>query len=174
MPVNFFQNICRTESNLKKFGLCDDPPPARNKAYIAENDESKWIAEVKNSSEIEIIFYGIDHCVNILRPNGEQEKRCDGVLHYNNNLIFVELKDSANKKWIGKGRKQLTATIRVCQNEPNPNKYLITGAYIANKQEYIAKGSRAAHIEKFNTDTGLILYVITKKENINIPLNSLT
>jgi hypothetical protein len=38
MPINFFVEEAKTTSSYLKFGLCDDPPPAQNPAYIDEND----------------------------------------------------------------------------------------------------------------------------------------
>ena len=50
MPIDFFENKCKSTSNKIEFGLCDDPPPAENPAYIDENDVSKWIGIVKNNT----------------------------------------------------------------------------------------------------------------------------
>jgi len=44
MPIDFFKPSCKTNSNSIKFGLCDDPPPDANPAFIDEMDQSKWIA----------------------------------------------------------------------------------------------------------------------------------
>jgi hypothetical protein len=160
MPVVLFNAGCRTESNSEKFGLCDDPPPARNPAYIQESDELKWIAIVKNADKAECSFYAIDHCHNVimLRPDGKQEKRCDGMLHYDNNIIFVELKDR-NRNRLGGGRKQLAKTIQAFFDNYDKNNYNKIEAYISNKQRHPLNKNNTIEIQKFKNDTGLILNV---------------
>ena len=88
MSINFFKSTCQSQTNQYKFGLCDDPN--EDPAYIDTDidDCSKWIATVENNQEIEVIFTAIDNCIEILRSNGEKENRCDGMLTYNNHIIF--------------------------------------------------------------------------------------
>lgn len=95
MPIDYFQNKCKSSSSNPTFGLCDDPPPAENPAYIDEVNQNNWIAQVKNLTGHPCDFYAIDNCVIIQKKedNTKQESRCDGVLHFNDNLIFVELKN---------------------------------------------------------------------------------
>ena len=84
MPINFFKQICKTESSEINFGICDN---LKNKgAYIDENNKSNWISIVSNPDQKEIEFYAIDNCVEIRRANGEMESRCDGVLKESSNL----------------------------------------------------------------------------------------
>ena len=82
MQINYFPSNCRTRSNLATFGLCDDPTPARNPAYIDETDSYKWLAIVKNPSNKEVNFHSIDNCVTVLNQDGTMESRCDGILSY--------------------------------------------------------------------------------------------
>ena len=95
MPINFFENTCKTVSSQLYFGLCDDPPPTTRLAYIkeAKNEPSDWIATVLNEAEKDVIFYAIDHCIALFRSNGDPESRCDGMLQCESKLAFVELKD---------------------------------------------------------------------------------
>ncbi|MFO5490953.1 MAG: hypothetical protein ACLBM6_00040, partial [Cuspidothrix sp.] len=114
MSINFFDANCQSQTNQPKFGLCNDPPPSKDPAYIDIDDCSKWIAIVENNQEIEVIFTAIDNCIEILRSNGEGENRCDGMLTYNNHIIFVELKEkNFRNNWVAKGEKQLKNTISV-------------------------------------------------------------
>jgi len=48
MPIEFFKATCKTESAAEQFGLCGDPPPASNPAYIDESNSSNWIATVND------------------------------------------------------------------------------------------------------------------------------
>jgi len=157
MPINFFEANCKTESNTSQFGLCDDPPPANTPAYIDENDSSKWIAIVNNPNLEDVLFYGIDHCIIILKADGTQESRCDGMLSYSNNLIFVELKSRRSKKWFKKGREQLTNTINKFKLNHDIAVYDKVEAYVCNNLKPFAHTGQAANIQKFKDETGLIL-----------------
>jgi hypothetical protein len=165
MPINFFENKCQTYSSQNKFGLCDDSAPATNPAYIDETNYTKWIGIVSNINNKKVIFYAIDRCITILRSNGDVESRCDGMIHYENNLTFVELKDRCGRGWLGDGRRQLTATIDVFKLNYNVNNYNRIDAYICNKQRPITVHNYMNDIQLFKNDTGLILNV---KQSISI------
>mgnify|MGYP000421191526 CR=1 FL=1 len=93
MSVNFFQADCETITSAVKFGICDGEntyPAFLNFDALVE----KWIAEVENEEEIEVIFTAIDNCIDILDENGETQSRCDAMMRYAENLIFIELKSS--------------------------------------------------------------------------------
>lgn len=155
MPIDFFQNRCKTQSDDLEFGLCDDTP--NSQAYIDETDQSKWIGIVKNPDEKEAEFYAIDNCVEVKRPNGEDESRCDGVLKESTNLIFVELKERGSKGWFGDGRKQLTTTINIFKANHNTSAYSSIIAHVCNSLRPAANSGRAASIQMFKDDTGYIL-----------------
>jgi hypothetical protein len=157
MPINLFDSACKTSSDATLFGLCDDPPPATNPAYIDETDSTKWIAEVENNGGIVVDFYAIDHCVEILRPNGEMESRCDGMLHYGTNLTFVELKNRGGSGWLSGGIEQLTKTIETFKNNHNVNKFNLKEGYVCNKQRPLAVRSIGAMAEKFKDETAILL-----------------
>lgn len=48
---------------------------------------------VDNYYEIEVKFVPVDHCIELLKPDGTMDNRCDGCLFYEKTIIFVELKD---------------------------------------------------------------------------------
>ncbi len=159
MPIDFFQAGCRTESSIKIFGLCDNPPPATDPAYIDELDTSKWIGEVVKDDELPVAFYAIDHCVEVRRPNNDLAKRCDGILVYRDNITFVELKDRGSSGWVSGGRKQLTETILFFKANHDIGVYSIADARICNKQQPLAVTNIATEIQKLKDDTGLKLIV---------------
>lgn len=99
MPIDFFREECKAGSDKAEFGLCDDPPPSVKPAYIDEEDQSKWIAIVKNPGSKDVQFFAIDNCVPIFKDDGNMETRCDGLLKYANDVIFVEL----NQERVGSG-----------------------------------------------------------------------
>ena len=166
MPVNFFSAACKSESSVAEFGICDDPPPANTPAYIDEDtsNKPKWIAKVNNSSLKPIKFFAIDNCVELLKPGGGAQRRCDGLLRFDNTLIFVELKSGA-QGWLGKGREQLTETIERFRAEVNGS-FTEVKAYVCNTMRPRTAESHKTEIAKFKNDTGLILQI---KQEISIP-----
>lgn len=157
MPVDFFISGCKSTTSKNKFGLCDDPPPAKNPAYINEDIPENWIAEVENKEEISVDFHAIDNCIEILRPNGEKESRCDCMLHYKNSLVFAELKERGYSGWISKGSKQISNTIKIFKENHNINDFDKVQAYICNKQRPLAIIGSNATVQKFKDETGLTL-----------------
>ncbi len=139
MPINFFENACKTFSNLEEFGLCDKTHPIKKPAYIDENKQNieNWVAEVENKTQILLDFYAIDNCVTILRPNGETEKSCDGMICYKDdfdvdNIIFIELKNRISTGWLGDGVKQLKITLEKFIENNNMEQFNMEVAYVCN------------------------------------------
>ena len=99
MPIDYFENRCESSSNITRFGICDDPPPASNPAYIDEENTTHWIAKVLNPNKRNCTFHAIDNCVTILKANGKMESRCDGLMKYDSTLIFIELKSREGGQW---------------------------------------------------------------------------
>ncbi len=169
MPINFFQVGCKTESNQQLFGLCDNPDPAKDPAYIDEVDSTKWIAEVTNGASVNVDFFAVDHCPGIhpVRVNGESAKRCDGILRHNNKLSFVELKDRDHRGWISGGRKQVTETIQFFHANHNITTYANVDAYVSNKQRPLAVTGSYTEVQKFKDETAIILSNAGLLLNIN-------
>ena len=161
MSINFFDTNCQSQTNQPKFGLCDDPPPSKDPAYININDSRKWIAIVENNQEIEVIFTAIDNCIEIRRSNGKMDNRCDGMLTYNNNIIFVELKERKyrNSEWIEEGENQLRKTIAVFVNHNNLAIFKSKKVYIANRKKPQFQYSHKERMQKFRNDTGFTLII---------------
>jgi hypothetical protein len=157
MSINFFENKCKTTSNKAEFGLCDDPSPAEKPAYIDENDSSKWIGIVKNNTNKKINFIAIDACIDIRRPDGNLQSRCDGLLSFDNNLIFVELKSREGGSWIKKGREQLTITVNTFKANHNISDYDDVYGNVCNSLRPQSHIGHAANIQQFYDETGLIL-----------------
>ncbi len=157
MPIDFFINRCKSTSNLAEFGLCDDPPPANNPAYIDEVDDNKWIGIVKNIDTKEVEFIAIDACIDIRKPDGKTESRCDGLICFDNNLIFVELKSREGGQWFKKGREQLTVTVNTFKANYNINQYNSVYGNVCNSLRPQSHSGHAANIEQFKDETDLIL-----------------
>jgi hypothetical protein len=161
MSINFFKSTCQSQTNQYKFGLCDDPNEDPAYIDIDIDDCSKWIAIVENNQEIEVIFTAIDNCIEILRSNGEKENRCDGMLTYNNHLIFVELKErkSKNRDWCGDGENQLRKTINVFIANHDLAIYKSKKAYIANSRKPNFQSSQSERMDRFKDETDFRLII---------------
>jgi hypothetical protein len=161
MRINFKAVDCQTSSNKKLFGLCDDPPPATSPAYIDEEDGARWIAVVENEYLYSVIFTAIDNCIEIRRDDGKMDKRCDGVLTYGTNVIFVELKvrGALGSAWVKDAEMQLKTTISYFEKTEDAEEYLHKKAYIANSEHPKFKASQTSRMDKFFDDTGYVLRV---------------
>jgi len=159
MPINFFDLNCSSVSNEKLIGICDDPPPLRTPAYLDLNNRNNWIAIVNNISEKDFSFHAIDNCIEILRADGSIDSRCDGLLKVENDLIFVELKNRASSGWLSKGRNQITNTINLFKIYHNINDFDDIKAYVVNKQRPYSNTIHFSEIQKFRSDTNLILRI---------------
>ena len=160
MSINFFKSTCQSQTNQYKFGLCDDPNKDKDPAYIDTVDCSKWIAIVENNQEIEVIFTAIDNCIEILRSDGTMDNRCDGMLTYNNHLIFVELKEkNYRNNWVVKGEKQLKNTINVFIANHDLAIYKSKKAYIANSRKPNFQSSQSERMDRFKDETDFRLII---------------
>ena len=160
MSINFFDANCQSQTNQYKFGLCDDPNKDKDPAYIDTVDCSKWIAIVENNQEIEVIFTAIDNCIEILRSDGTMDNRCDGMLTYNNHLIFVELKEkNYRNNWVVKGEKQLKNTINVFIANHDLAIYKSKKAYIANSRKPNFQSSQSERMDRFKDETDFRLII---------------
>jgi hypothetical protein len=157
MGINFFDQDCQTITNAVEFGLCDDPLPSNTPAYIDTTNSLVWIATVCNANAAEVTFTAIDHCINIKRDNGESDSRCDAMLTYRATIIFVELKERNNRKWIKKSEDQLRITIDNFRANHDLSLYSYKTAYMANKLKPNFQFSSNGKSEKFKNDTGFIL-----------------
>lgn len=164
MSINFFEAGCQTFSNRKIFGLCDDPPPAANRAYIDEANGAKWIAVVENEDRYDVTFTAIDHCITINRPDGKPDKRCDGVLTHDTTVIFVELKQrgALGNKWVTDAEEQIRTTIGYFENEEDAEQFNNKQAYIANSEHPKFKESQMRRMDQFLADTGYLLRVVNR------------
>ncbi len=166
MSIEFQIVKCQTQSDRKIFGLCDNPSPAKDPAYIDETDGSKWIAVVENEKRFSTTFTAIDNCIEIIDSDGKMEKRCDGMLTYNSTVIFVELKQRIAKgnAWVKDAEPQLKNSIKHFEQTILSEKFIHKKAYISNSEHPKFKTSQIGRMEKFYTDTGYILRIEARIE----------
>jgi hypothetical protein len=161
MSINFSQAQCQSITNIKLFGLCDDPPPNSNPAYIDSVDGAKWIAVVVNDYNYPITFTAIDNCITILRPDGKMAQRCDGMLSYNSTVIFVELKERAQlgSDWIKDAEGQLRTTIGYFEASAEAANFSVKKAYAANSEHPKFRTNQIQRMEAFFEDTGYVFRI---------------
>ncbi|MCK5018979.1 MAG: hypothetical protein KAS32_18105 [Candidatus Peribacteraceae bacterium] len=165
MSVDFFIGTCQEQPTKKSsFGICDDQNQA--KAYLDFSNQAKWVAEVENPNHESIVFTAIDNCIDLLRPNGKSDYRCDGILTYQDNIIFVELKERKVKNyvWIRHAEKQVRSTISHFKANHDINEYSGKRAYLANNKKPYAHSFQGVRIRQFKQDTGFILYIMNEIE----------
>lgn len=156
MKVNFFEDSCREDTNAEKFGICD--PKEALPAFITTTPTQKWIAIVKNPAKKNIQFYAIDHCL-VMTKNGREIKRCDAMLCYDQNLVFVELKE-AIKSRVSTAIQQIESTIKVFSKNHNLNSFSKKRAFVANRRHPDFNYSQNENMQKFYNKhkVRLILY----------------
>ena len=103
--------VCKSTSKLSRFGLSDMNSDKREPAFIETSDENNWDLTVENPFNKEITFKAIDFCVDIFRDGDDLIKRCEGFLHYENKIVFVEIKNRAKGRWLIDAREKFQETI---------------------------------------------------------------
>jgi hypothetical protein len=138
------------------FGICDDSTPSGavpEPAYINTNpaEEAKWIAKVNNQAGYEVTFKPVDHCILVLKGNGQQQKRCDGIVFYDSKLIFVELKEQRDpgRKWASEGAEQVKQTIKDYQAAHSTAGLTIL-AHVANRIQPNVQQAHFSIIQNFS------------------------
>jgi hypothetical protein len=167
MIIDFNKVACITKSSQRTFGLCDDPSPAENPAYIDEVDGEKWIAVVDNPNQYKCIFTALDNCIDSFRADDTMEKRCDGVLTYNSSVIFVELKqrsDKKGRKWVNDAENQLRKSIEFCEDAGFCKPYRHKLAYIANSEKPKERSGQIERMNRFAKETGYVLRIQARIE----------
>lgn len=132
MSINFFDTRCQEPPiTALSFGICDNQDGT--KAYTDILDATTWVAKVENPEAKAIIFTAIDGCIEVLRANGDMERRCDGMMTYTENIVFVELKE-AERKWISDAIEQLEITIQHFRANYDLNLFKHKRAFTCNKK----------------------------------------
>lgn len=163
MAVDFSKPACVSNTNARKFGLCDNQPPLpKAQAYIDERNGANWIAIVVNEPQYDVTFTAIDNCIDgMLRVDRTPDKRCDGMMTFNETVIFVELKkiNMKGNEWIKNADEQLRSTIGYFEDEDYSKSFKIKKAYIANSERPKFRDSQQMRMEKFEDETGYILRI---------------
>ncbi len=129
--VNFFDENCQeTPRTDQLFGLCDDQDG--KKAYSDVQDNSSWIATVKNDNSKEVLFTAVDKC--LIKDNEYKGRgRCDGMLTTTEHLFFVELKNQ-RQSWITDAIEQLESTVQFFIDNHSIDAFKHKKAFACNKK----------------------------------------
>lgn len=146
MSINFFTATCQSHTAAARFGLSDDEN--NTPAYIDTADEEKWGAIVENQEIVKVTFTAIDNCIAILRTDGSMERRCDGMLTYTDNIVFVELKNQ-RKNWIPDAVEQLGSTIKCFTKHHDLKSFQHKRAFACNKKHPNFHISHKEKMKKF-------------------------
>ncbi|WP_462265737.1 hypothetical protein [Mucilaginibacter sp.] len=157
MPGNYF-DAHHTQSDHLEFGLYDDPDPAKNPAYIMEEEPEKWIGIVHNPDQIIAHFYGIDNDVNVrvykAPPNDNTwESNCEGMLHHRNNISFIELKEREGSGWLSKSTGQLINTIRLFAAQHSLDQFDDVNAFVCNSLRPRSNANHTNQMQRFMDET---------------------
>lgn len=156
---DIFQVLCEDVTNNTHFGICDDKPHQR--AYIDTEDGKKWMAVVQNDSNQEVTFTALDNCIEFNKATGKKESRCEGVLTYNNTILFIEIKERSGnaKSWAKDADDQLRNSITLIESKINLDKYINKRAAIINRLQTRSNEKHTVRMKQFKEETGYVLRV---------------
>lgn len=159
IKVNFLsqEHRCEGVKRDKLLGICD--PEGEIPAYTTPlHGADKWNATIENPDCMDILFVPIDKNIPVLRPNGDKEETCDGMILYENSISFVELKDVRVPGWLSKAISQLERTIEIfCQNH-NYKDFKKRRAFAANCRHPQFQCSCRERLQEFKNRTKFTLY----------------
>jgi|SRR5581483_6315264 len=156
---DIFKALCQDVTDEKFFGICDDKPHER--AYLDTEYPNKWLATVQNKSKKEITFTALDNCIEMRGIDGKMSSRCEGLLTYNDTIIFVEAKerDGDSGTWAKKADGQLRISIDNLKTKVDLSGFKNKRAAITNRKQNRFNKKHSVRIKKFFEDTGYILSV---------------
>lgn len=160
MAIDFFKD----EETVTEpyFGLCDDKDEAGKTPAYADTDANntgKWVAKVTNMSGKPIGFIAIDNKIEIKRENGEMENRCDAMLHNDDYIVFVELKDE-RMDWIKHAvEDQLLTTINIFKANHDIMRYPHRLAYACNRCHPKFHVSHKEYMQRFKNENKVRLII---------------
>lgn len=158
--IDFFKDEMPVGDAL--FGICDDEDEAaKTPAYVDTDAKHKdeWTAIVTNRSGKIISFIAVDNKIEIRRENGQMENRCDAMLHNDEYIIFIELKDQ-NKDWIKHAvEDQLATTIKVFKQWHDISLFKHKLAYACNRRHRRFAFSNKEDMQRFRNQHGVRLNI---------------
>lgn len=149
MSINFYEAKCQSITSEALFGLYDKED--KSPAMIVHIQMDKWNATVVNPTQKEITHTAIDNCIEILRANGEMDNRCDSILSYPENIIFIELKNKGSD-WRSDGINQIEVTVKNFIKHHNLSAIKHKRAFVANRKHPYFQVIEDSQAKKFWDD----------------------
>jgi len=167
--IDFFdEEYSREVCSRPEFGICDGDNEQNQPSYLSLEAENKtdWGAVVKNKKGKTTHFLPVDNNIPMLKSDGNQEKRCDGILYIleekEKSIHFIELKertDKQSKTWRKDGIKQLISTIDIFSMNHNIQDYKRRRAYVCNRKKPDYAYSNREELENFRKKYNVSLYI---------------
>jgi hypothetical protein len=157
MKVNFLalEHRREPEKNDVELGVCD--PDGELYAYTTTDKDcgDKWCATIKNLSHKHFVFVAVDKNIPILKDDGTQESRCDGMIYVpaTRELSFVELKDYHVGGYLSSAEKQLRNTLKYFLANHNYKDFHNRKAYACNPRHPQFAFSARQQINEFRKAT---------------------
>ena len=116
-------------------------------------------AHVINKDGRAFQFVPVDHNIKVLRPDGTEERHCDGMMLVEDNsyLAFVEMKDYITGGWFPEGKEQLEKTITSFNENYDYLRFRRRHAYVCNSHHGFHM-SMKDDISKFHDTHHFILH----------------
>ena len=163
MPINFFAPACQEQPiSVPIFGICDDR--LGGKAFTNVHEPEIWVATVENPGCLLVQLTAIDHCLPMLRADQSMDNRCDAMLTYSENLVFIELK-VVGKQWVKEAIAQLEATIQHFIASHDPSLFSKKRAFACNRRHPrfaemdMEKKQRFYHAYRFRLHIGATIKI---------------
>jgi hypothetical protein len=147
---------CQKILKSKKFGICDDASYPHS--YVDAGNHASWVVPVYNDDELAVLFIPVDKSLNILKGDGKTESTCDAILTYENNIVFIELKES-DPPWIAKAIEQLKITIGIFDGSRGLHFYRKRRAFASNKRAAGYAYNLQEEMDDFRRITGVRLII---------------
>ncbi len=150
MKIDFFKKECQTEHvTAERFGIRDDAKGTPPYIDYDTGNRHKWVARVENRSGLAVNFTAIDNCIDIFRPDGCRDFRCDAMLTTAQHIVFIELKEQRNG-WVKHAvEDQLQTTINHFKNNHDISRYRHKLAYACNRLHPKFQYSRIGYMQEF-------------------------
>jgi|WetSurMetagenome_2_1015567.scaffolds.fasta_scaffold33209_2 hypothetical protein len=148
--IDFFDNKYKKENARKEilFGIIDD---TRLAYTTTDGEERCWCAVVHNDVQSELTFTPVDHNIIVL-DNNNLVSMCDGMLHCDASIAFIELKVE-REQWAAKAINQLRSTIKIFSSNHNVDAFKKRYAYVSNKKHPTFQYSMKSRMQQFYKET---------------------
>ena len=148
MGADFFVKKCQTKNvTAEEFGICDRGHGTP--AYVSYERPREWIARITNLTGRPVNFTAVDNCVDLRRPDGSRDFRCDAMLTSATHIVFIELKEQRHK-WVRHAvEDQLQTTIDHFKASYDISRYRHKLAFACNRLHPNFQCSRIQYLQDF-------------------------